>query len=178
MADGAVTNLQAVSHHPMNLESHIQDFDPSVKRLSQAARATAQRLHAIIYLQRSPSVITELVPEVYALAAILSDLKDDLLLESNLKATDWTPMWTSEHHKNLKGSIEECDDALNVVSRAVRIVDEGSRIVAISKKANNYIEHLLNEGPQALETVVRCSHLISKTKVIVRHTLLSRTEVL
>lgn len=178
MADGVVTNLQAVSHPPTNLESHIKDFHPSVKRLSQAARATAQRLHAITYLQRSPSVMTELVPEVYALAAILCDLNDDLLLGSNFKATDWTPMWTSEHHKNLTGAIDECDGALKAVFRAVQIADEESRIVAISKKANNYIEHLLAEGSHALESVVRCSRLVSKTKVIVRHTLLSQTEIL
>jgi hypothetical protein len=177
MADGDVTNLQAVSHPPANQQPENNDFHRPVKRLGHTARATAQGLHAITYLQRSPSVITELVPEIYALAAILSELKDDLLLESVLKATDETPMWTSEHHKNLKGSIEECDDILRAISRAVRIADEGFRIVASSKNANDYIEHFkLNDGPQALETVVRCSHLVSKTKVIVRHTALSQTK--
>ncbi|KAJ4405588.1 hypothetical protein N0V91_005106 [Didymella pomorum] len=87
-------------------------------------------------------------------------------------------MWTSEHHKNLTGAIDECDGALKAVFRAVQIADEESRIVAISKKANNYIEHLLAEGSHALESVVRCSSLVSKTKVIVRHTLLSQTEIL
>jgi hypothetical protein len=174
MADGDVTNLQAVSHPPANQQPENNDFHRSVERLGHTARATAQRLHAITYRQKSPSVITELVSEIFTLAALLSELKDDLLLESAIKAADQTPMWTSEHHKKLKDSVEECDDILRAVSRAVR---KGFRIVVRSKNTKDYIEHFkLDDGPQALETVVRCSHLVSKTKVIVRHTVLSQTE--
>ncbi|KAF3048023.1 hypothetical protein E8E12_007288 [Didymella heteroderae] len=179
MADGDVFNSPDVSRPSASLKPQKNEFARSVKRLGHTARGTAQRLHAIAYLRRSPSVVTELITEVYALAAILSGLEDDLLLESVSETTDQRPIWTSEHHKNLVRSIEECDDVLRTVSRAVRIADEEFRVLASSKKANDYVEHFkLDDGPQALETIVRCFHLVSKTRVMVRHTALSRIESL
>ncbi|KAF3040442.1 hypothetical protein E8E11_007941 [Didymella keratinophila] len=179
MADEDLANPPEVLHPSANLQSESSEFLRSVKLLSGAARGTAQKLHAIDYLQRSPSSMTELILEVNALATILSGLEDDLLLEGVLRATDRTLMWTNEHHKNLTRSTEECDDVLRALRRAVRIADEGFRVVASWKRPKDYIEHLqLDDGSQALETIVRCSHLVSKTRVIVRHTALSRIEIL
>lgn len=179
MADEDFANLPEVLRSSANLQPQNNELLRSVKRLSGAARGTAQKLHAISYLQRSPSIVTELILEVNALATILSGLEDDLLLENVLKAADQTPMWTSEHHKYLKRSIEDCDDALRAVRRAVRIADERFRASTSSKRRSDYIEHFqLDGGPQALETIVRCSRLASKTRVVVRHTALSRIEIL
>jgi len=179
MTDGDLANPPEVLQRYANLQAESSEFHRSVKLLSGAARGTAQKLHAIDYLQRSPSCVTELTLETNALATILFGLEDDLLLEGVLRATDRTPMWTNEHHKNLTRSTKECDDVLRALRRAVRIADEGFRVVASWKRPKDYIEHLqLDDGSQALETIVRCSHLVSKTRVIVRHTALSRIEIL
>lgn len=176
MADGDLANPPEVLASSTNLQSQ-NEFLRSVKLLSGAARSTARKLHAIDYLQKSPSVVTELILEINALATILSGLEDDLLLGCVSGVTDRKPMWTNEHHESLISSIEECDDVLRALRSAVRTADEGFRAAASQKKANDYIEHFkLDDGHQVLETIVRCFHLVSKTIVLVRHTTLSRTE--
>lgn len=178
MADGDLANFPEALPSSTSLQPQNNEFLRSVKLLSSATRSTAQKLHAIDYLQGSPSVVTELILEINALTTILSGLEDDLLLEGVLRATDRTPMWTNEHHKNLTRSTEECGDVLRTLSRAVRIADEGFRAVASQTKANDYIELFQRDnGPQALQTIVRCSRLVSKTRVVVRHTALSRIEI-
>jgi hypothetical protein len=177
MVDRKDSEFPNLSHPQTNVRSQGNGLVQSVKRLALAARRTAQALHAIKYLQRSLSVVTELTPEVCALSGMLSSLEEDLLLQCALKATYEKHMWTREHHENLMQSIQECEDVLRTTCRAVRIADERFRVAASSKRADNYIDHFqLDGGSRALGTVVRCFHLVSKTKVMVRHTALSQIE--
>ncbi|KAF1924688.1 uncharacterized protein M421DRAFT_274359 [Didymella exigua CBS 183.55] len=179
MADAGDSKSIVPSRSGSNVQSQDSEFIRSVKRLGRTARSTAQALHASIYLQRSPSVIAELIPEIYTLGAILSSLEGDLLLVSALKAADQEHMWASEHHNSLTRSIKECDDILMATFRAVIGADEQSRMSTSSKRTDDYIDDVqLDDGPQVSDTIVRCSHLVHKTKVVVRHTALSRVESL
>ncbi|KAJ4381347.1 hypothetical protein N0V86_003696 [Didymella sp. IMI 355093] len=177
MADRKDSESLNLSHPQTNVQSQGNGLVQSVKRLALAARRTAQALHAIKYLQRSLSIVTELVLEVCALSGMLSSLEEDLLLQYALKATCKKHMWTKEHHENLMQSIQECEDVLRATCRAIRTADERFRVAASSKRADNYIDHFqLDGGSRALDAVPRCFHLVSKTKVMVRYTALSRIE--
>lgn len=179
MADGDDAKSTDLSRAQENAHLQDNDFVGSVKRLALTARRTAQALHGVPYLQGAPSIITKLRSEVYALAAILSSLEIDLLLESVPTATGQKYMWTSEHHENLQRSMQECEDVLRATCRAVRIADEGFRLSQSAKKEDDYIDHFqLDNGPEALDTTAGCFRLVSQTKVIVQHTTLARTESL
>lgn len=179
MAEGDDSKVTQSSLPDSHMQRQDSDFVTSVKRLGRLARSVAQDLCAITYLLGGPSVTTELIPEVYALAAILASFEDDLILESAVQAGDQKDMWTREHHKNLTRLIRECDHALVDIARAVRIADEQFRVPEIVKRGDDYIDHFhLDDGPQVCDTIVECFRLAAQTKVIVRHSALSRVESL
>lgn len=172
-------NIEATQAlQPSSVEKlQIDDVARLAKRLYLVASGVAQALLPIIHLQIDPGTIRELVHRVYALAAVLSTLLDDLTLErvsrGGIQNKD---MWTKEHHKNLKRSLEECHGVFLGIARAVRLADEHHHVTGL-RTGEDYVDqfHFDNE-PEAQNAVHECFILVSQTKLIVKRSCLARFE--
>src|SRR5690242_7489538 len=156
-------------------KQQIDDVAHLAKRLYPLASGVAQALLPIVYLHIDPETIRELVHKVYALAAVLSTLLDDLTLERVSRGESQNKdMWTKEHHENLKHSLEECHGVFLGIHRAIRIADEHHHVTGL-KTGEDYVDqfHFDNE-PEAQNVVHECFLLASQTKLIVKRTCLTR----
>lgn len=150
------------------------------KRLHGAANRTALALLPIVYLRSDPQVTGELVQKTFALTAVLSTLLDDLAVERFSRAgSENKDMWTDEHHEVLVSCLEKCHTVFTVIGKRVRITDEHQANLLGPKAGQKFIK-VNHEGdelrPQG--AIENCFRLASQTRLIVKHTCLTRFESL
>ena len=154
------------------------DVAHSAKRLHRRANAIAQALLAVIYMRddTTASQLTRgVVRRIYALAAILSNLLEDLMAES-ITMQRHQKMWTNEHHQSLLRSMKECEDIFGKVAHNVRLADEAYHVNGV-KSGAKYVDGLkLDNEQQVISAVDECFGLVSQTKLILKHTALARIE--
>ena len=147
------------------------------KRLSLLASNTAQSLYTVVHLHSSSKdsqVIENLAHKSDALAAALSSLADDLIQDAgNFKAQD---VWSREHNKDLLHSLVECEAIFKDADGAVDWADKHFSASSGAEGADWIDRWALGCEHEQLMTVNKCYDLVMQTKMIARHTALTRGE--
>lgn len=155
------------------------DVAHAAKRLYGRANRVAQTLLAVTYMRddtpESQST-RDVVQKTYALAAILSNLLEDLMAESIMRRRDGQDMWTDTHHQSLLRCMDRCEDAFGKIPHQVRLADEAYHVTGV-RAGVKYVDGLgLDNEQQVMDAVDECFGLVSKTKLILKHTAFARIE--
>lgn len=147
------------------------------KRLYPVTNGVAQALLPVVYLQTGAQATGGFVQQAYALTGILSTFLDDLTLEVvSRDGGQSKDMWSEGHHEQLTRSLEECHDLFLETARAIRIADEYHHVRGL-KAEEDYIDNFrFDNERQAQDLAKKCFRLVGQTRLIVKHTCLTRFE--
>ncbi|KAF3008895.1 hypothetical protein E8E13_011177 [Curvularia kusanoi] len=168
--------------HPVQAPPRVQQNDEvarAAKRLYGSVNSVARNLDAVIYIHThtpDAQVIRDMVQKMYALVAISSGFLEDLKMESITGGEEHKDMWSKNHHERLLNSIERCLDEFAAVGRAVRIADEQFQAHGITYGEGYLDGFYLDSQKRAQIALDECFDLVSRTKIIVKHTALARTQ--
>lgn len=145
------------------------------KRVYRVANSVARALQPIVHLRNDPKVTGDLVQKVFALVAALSALIDDLMLESvSRDGSQGKDMWSKEHQEKLLAAMEQCHGFFTNICRSVRIADECHHVKGLAAGKKYIDQYHYDDENEVREETENCYRLVSQTRIVVKHTCLTR----
>ncbi|KAF2622576.1 hypothetical protein BU25DRAFT_206284 [Macroventuria anomochaeta] len=150
------------------------DVGQFARRLGCMASSTAQALYAIVHMKFplfEAQSLAKLAQKIYALAAVLSSLREDLIQSGE------QDVWTKEHGESLLRSLRECEGVFQNIILAVRKADEtlGAPAKSMLTTGEAYVKGcVLSDEQKALSVVEKCFGLAIQSHLVSRHAALAR----
>lgn len=150
------------------------DLGQFSRRLGCMASSTAQSLYAIVYIgltRPGMQTLAELAHRMYALAAVLSDLREDLIQCGEQE------VWNKHCIERLLCPMRECEAVFRNIICAVREADKALSTPSELSTRDAYIKaFILDDEHKMSRTVINCHDLVLQTTLLVRYEFLDQKD--